>query len=120
MNYDYSKRGYLLPEACKDLFDVSRYLVTESCNFLLDVSVSKAGQKKTHRPPASMPKFIGEVTIPEQTSVGRLATLLGQHPSRIIFDLLELGVYSCVTTQLEFRAIYKVARKYGYKAKYAP
>jgi len=23
MNYDYSKRGYLLPEGCKDLIDVS-------------------------------------------------------------------------------------------------
>jgi hypothetical protein len=104
MNYDYDKRGYLLPDGCKDLIDVFK---------------PKAEKKQSQKPTDTMPTIIGEVTIPEQASVGQLANLLGQHPSRIIVDLLEFGVYSCVTTQLEFRAIYKVARKYGYRAKIA-
>jgi hypothetical protein len=104
MNYDYHKRGYLLPDGCKDLIDVVK---------------PKAEKRRTPNWTDAMPTIIGEVTIPEQTSVGQLATMLGQHPSRIIVDLLELGVYSCVMTQLEFRSIYKVARKYGYKAKHA-
>ena len=104
MNCDYNKRGYLLPDGCKDLIDIFKPKVKK-----------RQAPKRTE----VLPTIIGEVTILGQTSVGQLATLLGQHPSRIIVDLLELGVYSCVTTQLEFRAIYMVARKYGYKAKHA-
>ena len=104
MNYDYNNRGYLLPDGCKDLIDVFK---------------PKVEKRQTPKWTDALPTIIGELTILGQTSVGQLATLLGQHPSRIIVDLLELGVYSCVTTQLEFRAIYKVARKYGYRAKHA-
>ena len=107
MEHDYLKRGYLLPIGCKDLIDALRL---------------KDGPWPKHRlsqHPNSWPPVVDEIFIPKQTSVQQLAVLLGRHPSRIIVDLLELGVYAGVQTQLEFRKIYKLARKYGYEAKIA-
>jgi hypothetical protein len=117
MSYDYSKRGYLLPGGCKDLVEISFYRLPEGCKVLLDVAGFKARKEHTPNLSAPIPKITRDVIVPEQTSVRRLAALLGKHPSRIIIDLLELDVYSCVTTQLEFKVISKIARMYGYNAK---
>jgi hypothetical protein len=120
MDYDYAKRNYLFPEGCKDLIEFACYLLPEGCKVQIDLTGLKGQRKQTPKPAGPMSKIGGEMIFSERTSVRQLAELLGQHPSRIIVDLLELGVYSCVTTQLEFRTIQKIARKYGYEAKTAP
>src|SRR5258705_1509275 len=117
MNYDYAKRGCSLPEGCKDLIDVSKYLVPEGNKILIDLPERKAEKHvpKRLRPTA---KFIGELTIQEHISVREFAALLGQHPSRIIVDLLRIGIYSSVDTRLEFGAVRNIAREYGYEVKH--
>jgi hypothetical protein len=107
MSPDYSKRDYLLPKGCKDLIDV----------------VNLPAQHKTHAiwPPAKstseLTPITGEILVSEKTTVGELATLLGQQPFRIIADLLELGIFANVTQTVDFEMMCKVARKYGYKAR---
>ena len=111
MNHDYSKRGFLLPQGCKDLIDVISFQKPEGCKVLIDVPAPSKAR-------ALMQKIIGALTIREPISVRELAALLGQHPSRVIVDLLHVGVYSSLETEIGFGAASKVARKYGYKTKH--
>ena len=94
------KRGYLLPEGCKDLTDVPKY---------------KA--KPAPTPPAPLPPIIGEMKVAEQMTVVELAAVLKQKPFKIIADLMELGVFANVHQQVAFEIITQVVRKYGYTAK---
>jgi hypothetical protein len=116
MNCDYARRGCSLPEGCKDLIDVSKYLVHEGNKVLIDLPDRKV---QKHAPKRLRPaaKLIGELRIQEQISVREFAALLGQHPSRIIVDLLRIGIYSSVDTRLEFGAVRRIAREYGYEVK---
>jgi hypothetical protein len=102
MENEYMKRGYLLPEGCKDLTDVPKY---------------KA--KPAPTPPAPLPPIIGEMTVPSQMTVSELAAALTQKPFRIIADLMELGVFVTVKHQLDFDMIFRVMRKYGFTARRA-
>ena len=90
--------------------------VPEGNKVLIDLAERKVEKHvpKRLRPTA---KFIGKLTIQEPISVRELAALLGQHPSRIIVDLLGIGIYSSVDTRLEFGAVRKIAREYGYEVK---
>jgi len=112
MNYDYSKRGYLLPEGCKDLIDVWK----------LNAPTTGAGQQapKTR---ASLPPIvgdvIGELVIPEHTTVLQLASLLSLKPFCVIADLMEFGVFANINHELDFETIAKVARKHAYTARRA-
>jgi len=69
--------------------------------------------------PAPPPPIVGELVIPEQTTVSDLARLLSEKPFRIIADLMGLGVYATVEQALDFKTISSVARKYGFVAKRA-
>jgi hypothetical protein len=100
MEDDYMKRGYLLPAGCKDLIDVLR----------LEVQ---------HKPKTPLALIIGELTVAEPVPVGQLAAVLGQKPSRIIADLMELGVFATAQQLIPFDIIAQVARSYGYTAKKA-
>jgi hypothetical protein len=102
MENEYMKRGYLLPEGCKDLSDIPKY---------------KA--KPTPTPPAPLPPIIGEMTVPAQMTVSELAAALSQKPFRIIADLMGLSIFVTLEHQLDFDAISRVARKYGFTAKRA-
>jgi hypothetical protein len=105
MNPHYNKRGNLLPEGCKDLIDVLRL------------------KEKSHEPllrtSPSLPPIIGEIIIPEHTTVSQLASLLNLKPFQIVADLMELGVFANVHNELTFKTIARIARKYGYTAKQA-
>lgn len=62
MNYDYSKRCYLLPEGCKDLSDVWK----------LKAPTTAARQQapKAHASlPLTVGDVVGELVIPEHTTV---------------------------------------------------
>ena len=107
MNYDYSKRDYLLPEGCKDLFDVLK----------LEAQQRAWDANWTPRPPP--PPIVGEVIIPANTNVSELASILKQKPFQIIVDLMEIGVFANVNHELDFKTIAKITRKHGYTAKSA-
>jgi Translation initiation factor IF-2, N-terminal region len=102
MENEYMKRGYLLPEGCKDLTDVPKY---------------KARPSLTTRAP--LPPITGEMIIPAQMTVSELAAALSQKPFRIIADLIELGIFVTIKHQLDFDLISRVVRKYGFAAKQA-
>ena len=103
MFYDYSKRGYLLPPGCRDLMDVLK-LKTDQ---VLPVSKHFAGP---------VPTIIGEIRVGRDTSVKELAVLLKQKPFQIIADMMEIGVFANLNHSVDFDAIAKVARKYGFIA----
>src|SRR5437016_682311 len=104
MNFDYSKRGYLLPEGCKDLIDVWK------------LQSKQEQQKQASGLPPPLPPIIGEIFFPKKTTVLQLANVLGQKPFLIIADLMELGVFANVHHELDFEVISKVVRKHGYVA----
>lgn len=128
---DYSKRDYLLPEGCKDLIDVIRleqrkeqvWLVNKlkfgaggeslsASDFYFIAKTKKLGELLVVPPPIT-----GDLLITEPVTVGKLAELLGQKPSAIIADLMQLGVFAKASQVVSFEAISSVARKYGYAAK---
>ncbi len=107
MENEYMKRGYLLPEGCKDLIDVSK---------------SKAQHKPMPTkpsPPTPLPPITGEMIVSAQMTVSELATARTQKPFKIIADLMELGIFVTVKHQLDFNTITRVVRKYGFTAKKA-
>jgi len=111
MNYDYSKRDYLLPPGCKDLIDVQK----------LEAQEKAMEQAWTSKPPVSKPPppIVGEVIIPAHTTVRQLASILSQKPFRIIADLMEIGVFANVDEKLDFDTIVKITRRHGYTARNA-
>jgi len=107
MENEYMKRGYLLPEGCKDLIDV-----------LESKAPSKPVAPKSS-PLVPLPPITGEMTVPAHMTVAELAAALAQKPFRIIADLMEIGVFAQVKQQLDFETISRVLRKYGFTAKRA-
>ena len=97
---DFLKRGYLLPEGCKDLTDVWK---------------SQSLQKSQ----IPSPSVISEIVIPEQTTVEDLAVLLHQSKFQIVADLMKLKVFLTVYQTPDYETITKVARMHGYVAKQA-
>jgi len=104
------KRGYLLPEGCKDLIDVIKLKPeSEPSTPLPQQCVAKS----------DLPPVIGEIVIPQPTLVGELAGLLKQKPFQIVADLMQFGVFANVNQALDFDIISSVARKYGFIEKRA-
>lgn len=109
MNYDYTQRGYLLADGCKDLIDV------------LKPKLSPARPTFYSPPIKSTPvPVVGELFVSERTTVRELAVLLGQKEFHIIADLLELCVVAKVDEPLPFDIIARLLLKHGYIAKLAP
>ncbi len=100
---DYTKRGYLLPEGCKDLIDA--------------IKLQEATAGKAPLPPGQPNSRARELVVHEPISVRDLAELLGQAPFQIIGDLMKLGVFANVNQHLAFEVVAKVALKYGYRAR---
>ena len=71
MENEYMKRGYLLPEGCKDLIDVWKVKGTPN------PSTPKSSS------PAALPPVIGEMTVPAGMTVSELAASLTQKPFQI-------------------------------------
>jgi translation initiation factor IF-2 len=110
------KRGYLLPDGCKDLIDVLKRkphpISATSCQ----------PQHKKFKPTHPLlkhpvPPVVGELVIPAPASVSELAKLLGQKPFKIIADVMELGFFVSAKQSLSFEIVSSVARKYGFIAK---
>ena len=107
MSSDYSKRDYLLPKGCKDLIDVINLQKSQKQELKW-----QAGESFNQLPPIT-----GEILLPEGTSVAEFAALLGQKPFKIVADLMGLGIFANVKQLVDFEAMRKVARKYGYLVK---
>lgn len=108
MNYDYKKRGYLLPEGCKDLIDVLKPKVPHKPITVIPFT-----------PSAPLPPIVGVLTVGERMTIRELAALLKQKPLRIIGDLMELHVIAGLDQPIPFEVIAQVVRRYGYTAKNA-
>lgn len=107
MENEFMKRGYLLPKGCKDLSDV--------------LKPKAEHMPMTAEPPvaAPLPPSTGEMAVPSKMTVKELAAALSQKPYRIIANLLEIGVFATLSHQLDFDAISRVVRKYGFIARRA-
>ncbi|HWV98050.1 MAG TPA: translation initiation factor IF-2 N-terminal domain-containing protein [Candidatus Acidoferrum sp.] len=126
MEYDFMKRGYLLPEGCKDLIDVLKLKQKFAPDQLVRLPEQHGQLPKGHgmmikprKQTAALTPVKGEVLIPDQVSVAQLAALLSQKPLVIIADLMQLGVFASVWQLLGFETISRIARKYGYIARKA-
>ena len=126
MENDYMKRGYLLPEGCKDLIDVLKRKEKHPQDLLqtlprqfAHLPNAQGSLIKPLKHPSSPPPIKGEIVVPAQTTVSQLAALLGQKPFVILADLMQMGVFACVSQWLGFETISKVARKYGLVARKA-
>ena len=104
MEYDFMKRGYLLPDGCKDLFDALKLK-------------ARSASGRSLPPPALLSVAMPEVEVPDKLSVEQLARLLGEKPVEIVFDLIKLGIYTTVKEELDFVTISRVMRQYGFNAK---
>jgi hypothetical protein len=123
MDYDFMKRGYLLPKGCKDLIDAMKLKANffpEGPEPSFDISKLESqllivDPKHSPQPP-TLPPIVSELVVPNPTTVSQLAALLGQKPFKIIADIMELGVFASLNHALDFKIISSVARKYGYLA----
>jgi hypothetical protein len=105
--YEFMKRGYLLPEGCKDLTYASNLRAQPS-------------PKLAHGGPLPPPPLItSEMTFPAWLTVTELAAALSKKPFQIVGDLMKLGFFVTVTYKLDFETISKLVRYYGIDAKRA-
>jgi len=111
------RRGYLLPEGCKDLIDVLN--LKEQQKFALaNLRTRLVPPKATQKAPA-LPAIKGDLIIKTPTSVKDLADQLGQMPFKIIADLMGIGIFASVSQHLSFEAIAIICRQNGFIAKRA-
>src|SRR4051812_7781858 len=93
MENEFMKRGYLLLKGCKDLSDA--WMKPPALAVRLpqpDISIP-------------LPPVIGEMVVPAQMTVAKLAEALREKPYRIIADLMQVGVFAMVSQQLAFEQI---------------
>ena len=134
--YDYNKRNYLLPPGCKDLIDLLRLEQQKAqlLPYLGEEAAAEIGQSvmpwklpskhkkgKVSEPtsssaPAPASSF-RELEIPESISVSALAELVGKKPFHIIADLMTIGVFATLHTDIPFEAAEKILKNYGLIAK---
>jgi len=121
------KRGFLLPTGCKDLIDVLKLRPQQRSEPRpvlppdeLDLEPQLGKFQPTQPPPkqlfSPLPPIIGEIAVPWQTTVSKLASLLGQKPLQIIADVLQLGFFVSAKDSLTYEIVSSVARKYGFIA----
>ncbi len=124
MENEFMKRGYLLPDGCKDLIDVltrkrSQYSSSSLPGGYAQLPIGHVALIKPKPEAIPLPQVKGEISIPAQTTVSQLAALVGQKPLLIIADLMQMGIFAGVCQVLGFEAISRVARKYGFIARKA-
>ena len=122
MDYEFFKRGYLLPEGCKDLIDALRLKrkPERPYPFIIgELSFLKPDFRAATALPKPPPPIIGELKLPGKMTARELAEMLKQKPFKIVADLMQLGIFATASQQIPFGAIIKVARLYGYTVKRA-
>jgi hypothetical protein len=128
MENEFMKRGYLLPEGCKDLMDALKlkgpqYLSARSLPLILPEKAIKVWGAKAFKWAKAFKAAIpnvpikGVLTIPREISVVQLAAMLGQKPFQIIADMMMLGVF--LDKELDFKTASRIAQKHGFIVKRA-
>jgi len=106
------KRGYLLPEGCKDLTDVPKFK---------PATVPPGSLPKSKSAPVSLepplPPVTGEIAFTEGMTVRQLADVLKQKPWKIMADLMAFKVMVTLNHAIPIEVVAKVARKYGFTVK---
>lgn len=110
MENEFMKRGYLLPNGCKDLSDAAALKLKHDklSRFLALMTMAM--------PPAPLPPVTKQVFIPPQTTVKKLAALLDLRPIEVVGDLMKLGTFAMLDYRLDFKTISDVARLHGFLA----
>ena len=126
MEHDYMKRGFLLPEGCKDLNDVlmqkrkrAHYQLPARPKQFEQLPKGFGAMIKPRKQAAPLPPVKGELIVSAEITVSKLATLLRQKPLLIVADLMQMGVFASGWQLLGFEAISRVSRKYGFIARKA-
>ncbi len=119
MENEYMKRGFLLPEGCKDLIDVLKLKEKAVPWFLPKLPIVGPTGTKPLVKGEVLPPFQGEIVIPAHTTVAQLAVLLKKRPFVLIADLMQIGIFATVSQVLDFETVAKLARKYGFLARSA-
>src|ERR1051325_499090 len=101
MENEYMKRGYLLPEGCKDLTDVvkAKQKPVPTALFMPSVKSSwvyNPTDKTWTQLPPPLPPVTRQVFISPPMTVKKLAALLEQKPFQIISDLTKFGIWAQV------------------------
>ena len=119
MENEFMKRGYLLPKGCKDL----THFVNFDAKHIPDIFPPSLPNKTpiyeteiSWKQSGPLPLLTRQVFIAPDTSVKKLAALLGQKPFKIICDLVQLGTFATIYDVLEFKVISMVARMNGFTA----
>lgn len=120
------KRGYLLPEGCKDLMDAWKHKKSQhlSANIIKPEKLKSILELcKASNP---LPQTKREIIIPITITVTQLATLIGQAPAQIIGLMRLMQIEHTLThtpyhplDPLDFETISRIARVYGLVAKMA-
>jgi hypothetical protein len=113
MENEFMKRGYLLPEGCKDLSDVANLKVKQDKPSLF---VALTAMTKMAMQPDPLPPITKQIFISPLTTVKKLANLLELQPIEILSDLRKLGVPAVTESVLDFKAISNVAKMHGFLA----
>jgi hypothetical protein len=108
MENEFMKRGYLLPDGCKDLTNIAKPAQKRP----LDLRAPGFSNFKK----LPLPPITRQVFVPPKTSIYQLAKLLGLKPFEIAADLLKLGVFGMVDNIIDFKTICEVARMHGFLA----
>jgi hypothetical protein len=113
MENEFMRRGFLLPEGCKDLIDALHLKAELKLRSLSAIPPDSIPFK----PIIPLPKIKGEITVPQQMAVRELAALLNCKPFVVVADAMELGVFATVNQIIPFDIIAQIARKHGYTAR---
>ena len=109
MENEFMKRGYLLPDGCKNLSDVGKMKQRR----VADVAGLAFFIPKKFEP---LPPVTKQAIVPAQTTVKNLAALLDLRPIEVIGDLMKLGMFAMPDFRLDFKTISDVARMHGFLA----
>jgi hypothetical protein len=117
---EFMKRGYLLPDGCKDLTDAMKLQQPLPLKSLPLISSQAVEALKQWKSMGTVPPNIqGVVMIPGQITVLKLAAAVGKKPSYIMAELMKMGYLAAPEHQLSFETAATLARKCGFLAKRA-
>jgi hypothetical protein len=122
MENEFMKRGYLLPEGCKDLIDVlmPKGPKHSSESWQTTTEFMQKYYAEMEDILAALPSNKEEIVIPAQILVVELGQMLSYKPYTLLVfrDLTKMG-FSKITDILDFETVSKVLGKYGVTCKLA-
>lgn len=126
--FDGEKPRYLLPEGCKDLYDVIRQQEQAAADqaakrktALMHADLITTWLEKNVPAPVSnsLPPMTASVLLPDLLTVGALADLLHLKHYKLISMLINLKVFASADTEIGFPLACAVCRRLGVEVKRA-